>query len=207
MARYNGPKNRLARREGADLELKTPGSKAHASLLRRLNIPPGQHGPKGSRRKPSDYSFQLREKQKAKRYYGVLEKQFKNYYSKAIKVKGNTGETLLVELETRLDNVLYRLNLAPTRNASRQMINHGHVMVNNGKVSIPSYQIKINDVVSLKPKGLNIPSVKKITEEKNPVLPTWLERKGVIGHVIKLPTRSDIKLDIDEQLIVEYYSR
>jgi small subunit ribosomal protein S4 len=96
MARYKGPKNRLARREGSDLELKTPGSKSHASLLRRLNIPPGQHGPKGSRRKPSDYSFQLREKQKAKRYYGVLEKQFKKYYSRAIKIKGNTGEALIL---------------------------------------------------------------------------------------------------------------
>lgn len=207
MARYTGPKNRLARREGADLELKTPGSKSHASLLRRLNIPPGQHGPKGTRRKPSDYSFQLREKQKAKRYYGILEKQFRNYFNKAIKVKGNTGETLLVQLETRLDNVAYRLNLAPTRNAARQMINHGHILVNNQKVTIPSYQTNANEVISLTPKGLNIPSVKKVLEEKNPVLPTWLERKGAVGRVIKSPQRSEIKLDIDEQLIVEYYSR
>jgi small subunit ribosomal protein S4 len=207
MGKYNGPKNRLSRREGVDLELKTPGSKAHASLLRRLKVPPGQHGPRGSRRKPSDYALQLREKQKAKRYYGILEKQFKNNYLKAMKVKGNTGTTLLIILETRLDNVVYRLSLAPTRAASRQMVSHGHILVNNQKNSIPSYQVKIDDVISLKPKALLIPAVKKILEEKNPVLPKWLERKGAIGRVSKYPERSDIELDINEKLIIEHYSR
>lgn len=210
MARYTGPKNKLARREGIDLGLKTVGSKAHASLLRRLNVPPGQHGPKGGkggRRKVSDYGIQLREKQKAKRFYGVLERQFRKYFEFARKVRGNTGEALLVQLERRLDNVVYRLGLAPTRTSSRQFVSHRHVLVNNKRLSIPSYQVNVDEVISLSPKGMNIPAVKKLLEEKNPNHPEWLERKGPVGKIVRLPKRSDVDADINEQLIVESYSR
>lgn len=206
MARYTGPKNRLARREGTDLGMKTPGSKAHGSLLRRLNVPPGAHGPKG-RRKLSDFGTQLREKQKARRLYGVLEKQFRNYFERAMKVKGNTGEALLQELERRLDNIVYRMRLAPTRTSARQFVGHGHVLVNNAKVTIPSYQIKINDVVTLKPKALEIPAVKKLLEDKNAPIPQWIERKGAVGKIVRIPDRSEVSAEINEQLIVEFYSR
>lgn len=206
MARYTGPKNRLARREGVDLGLKTPGSHAHAALLKRINVPPGQHGPKGGR-KLSGYGLQLREKQKAKHMYGVLEKQFRNYFKEALKFPGNTGEALLQNLEKRLDNILYRMNLAPTRTAARQYISHGHVLVNNKKLTIPSYQVKVNDVITYKPKGLEIPAVKKLLEEKNSPVPEWVERKGAVGKFVKVPSRTEIQADINEQLIVEYYSR
>ncbi len=206
MSRYRGPKNRLARREGTDLGLKTVGTKSHASLLRRLNIPPGQHGPKG-RRKLSDYGLQLREKQKARRIYGVLEKQFRNYYQEALKVKGNTGETLLVQLERRLDNVIYRLGFAPTRSAARQYVSHGHIRVNNQKINFPSYQVRIGEVITLTDKARNIPVVKKLLSDEKPVIPSWLERKAAVGKVVRLPKREDIDADINEQLIVEYYSR
>ena len=132
MARYRGPKNRIARREGIDLGLKTPGSAAHANLMKRLKITPGMHGQK-RKRKPSDYGIQLREKQKVKRLYGLLEKQFKNYFAKASSHTQNTGEVLLSLLERRLDNVIYRLNLAPTRTSARQFVTHGHVLVDNKK--------------------------------------------------------------------------
>lgn len=206
MARYTGPKIRLARREGMDLEVKTPGSKAHAVLLKRLMVPPGQHGQKG-RRKVSNYAMQLREKQKAKRYYGVLEKQFQRYYHEAKKRVGNTGEALLQRLETRLDNIVYRLQFAPTRAAARQQVTHGHVLVNNERLTIPSHQVKPDDTITLNNKGMNVSSTKKILEEKNPLIPAWLERKAVVGRLIKAPERSDMNLDINEQLIVEFYSR
>src|SRR3989344_9615845 len=198
MGRYTGPKNRLARREGTDLGLKTPGSKAHAGLLRRLNVPPGQHGPKG-KRKISDYGLQLREKQKAKRIYGVMEKQFRNYFNEALKIKGNTGVALITHLERRLDNCIYRLSLSPTRAAARQLIGHGHVLVNNKRMNIPSYQVKMEDVITLKPKALQVPSVKKLQEEKNPQIPAWLERKGVAGKIVRLPERTEAEADINEQ--------
>lgn len=206
MARITQPRNKLARREGLDLGLKTTGSKSQASLLRRINIPPGQHGPKG-RKKLSDFGLQLREKQKAKRIYSVLERQFRNYYRKALKFKGNTGETLLLQLERRLDNVLYRLGLAPTRAAARQLVTHGHVNVNNQKMSIPSYQVVITDVISLTPKAMEIPAIKKMLEDKNPILPAWLDRKGAVGKLVAFPKRDQIDANINEALIVEYYSR
>ncbi len=206
MARNLKPKNRLARREGIDLGLKTIGSKAHASLLRRLTIPPGMHGQKKLRRF-SDYGRQLREKQKAKRIYGILEKQFKNYYERAAKYKGATGPTLLRFLETRLDNVVYRLGLVPTRAAARQLVTHGHVLVNNKKLNIPSYEVKVGDVVSLVPKALEIPTVKKMLSNRSINLPAWLLREGPVGKIVKLPQENDFVEDIDEQLIVEYYSR
>jgi len=206
MARYLGPKNRLARREGMDLGLKTVGSKAHASLLRRLNVPPGAHGHRG-RRKLSDYGLQLREKQKVKRIYGLLERQFRRGFERAKKWRGNTGEKLMEFLERRLDNVVYRLGLAPTRVMARQLVGHGHVLVDNRKIDIPSCLVNEGEIISLKPKAMEIPAVKKLLDEKTFKTPDWLERKGPVGKVARLPVRTDITDDINEQLIVEYYSR
>lgn len=206
MARYTGPKNRLARREGIDLGLKTVGSKSHASLLKRLNVPPGVHGPKGHR-KMSGFGEQLREKQRVKRLYGVLERQFRRIFNRARKWRGNTGEKLLEFLESRLDNVVYRMGLAPTRGAARQMVSHGHVCINGAKVSIPSYEVAAGEVVTLKPKAMEIPAIKKMLETETEGLPAWIERQGPVGRVARLPGRGDIKEDIDEKLIVEFYSR
>lgn len=206
MARYRGPRNRLARREGVDLGLKTTGSSSHVSLLRRMKILPGQHGQK-RRRKASDYSRQLREKQKVKRLYGILEKQFKKYFEKASRDKANTGEALLRLLERRLDNVVFRLSLAPTRAAARQFVSHGHIVVDGKKVDIPSFLVDSEATIAPKQKLLETPIVKKMLEEKNPTIPAWLDRKGPVGKVIRMPQRSDIVDDINEQLIIEFYSR
>lgn len=206
MARYTGPKNRLARREGVDLGLKTLGSKAHASLLRRLAIRPGQHGPKG-KRKLSEYGEQLREKQKAKNMYGVLERQFRRYFAMAKKWKGNTGDKLIEFLERRLDNVVYRLSLSPTRASARQLVSHGHVTINGKKVTIPSYQVIANQVITIKSKGMEIPAIKKSLDTTDVRLPAWLVRQGPVGQVSRLPERADVTEDISEQLIVEFYSR
>ncbi|KKR88496.1 MAG: 30S ribosomal protein S4 [Candidatus Gottesmanbacteria bacterium GW2011_GWA2_41_12] len=189
-----------------DLGLKTVGSSAHTSLLRRLKIMPGQHGQKG-KRKTSEYGIQLREKQKAKRMYGLLEKQFRNYFQKASKKLGNTGEALIVNLERRLDNTLYRLGFAPTRASARQFVSHGHVLVDNQSVNIPSYEVKPGQIISFKPKILEIPLLKQLLEDKSTNLPAWLERKGPVGKVAKLPVRGDVQEDINEQLIIEFYSR
>ncbi len=206
MARYTGPKNRLARREGMDLGFKTVGSKAHAAYMRRANIPPGQHGAKG-KRKVSDFGIQLREKQKVKRLYGVLEKQFRKNFEKAKLWRGNTGEKLLEFMERRLDNVLYRMGFAPTRASARQFVGHGHVLVDGKKVSIPSYLVKKDQVISLKTKALTIPAIKQLLEDKTIKTPEWLERKGPVGKILREPIRSDVQEDINEQLIVEHYSR
>lgn len=206
MARYTGPKNRLARREGIDLGLKTVGTKAHAGLLKRLGVPPGMHGTRG-RRKLSGFGEQLREKQRVKRLYGVLERQFRRIYGRARRWRGNTGEKLLEFLERRLDNALYRVGLAPTRTAARQYVGHGHVMVNGKKITIPSYEVRIGDVMAFGAKGLKIPAVMKLLESASDQLPGWLARKGPVGSVTRLPSRGDVKEDINEQLIVEHYSR
>lgn len=199
MARYTGPKDRLSRREGVDLFGK--GMK-----LTRLNIPPGIHGAKRLRA-PSQYGRQLREKQKAKRLYGIMERQFRKYVSQALKSRGNTAERLFSLLETRLDNVVYRLNLAPTRPAARQMVGHKHVLVNGNKVNIPSYQVRVGDNISLSPKALAIPAIMKILEDKNVKIPGWLERKGAVGLVKKNPTSEEITEQISAQDIIEFYSR
>lgn len=206
MARYTGPKNRLARREGTDLGLKTAGSSAHAQLLKRLKILPGMHGQKG-RRKFSDYGVQLREKQKVKRMYGVLERQFIKYFKIASREPRNTGEALLATLERRLDNVLYRLNFAPTRAFARQLVSHGHVTVNGKKVNIPSFLVDKGMVVQIKQKMMENPVIKKKFEEGDKILSTWLARKGPAGQVVRLPNREDVTEDINEQLIIEFYSR
>lgn len=206
MARYTGPKNRISRREGVDLGCKTVGSKAHASLLRRLSVPPGQHGPKG-KRKSSEYGVQLREKQKVKHMYGLLERQFRRQFAMAKKWRGNTGEKLVEYLERRLDNVLYRLNLAPTRAACRQLVSHGHVTVDGKKVTIPSFLVNVGQVIAMKVKSLEMPIVKKSLEVHDLTLPGWLQRQGPVGNIVRLPGRMDVSEDINEQLIVEFYSR
>lgn len=202
MARYTGPKHRLARREGFNVLEKTS-----SSLERRLNVPPGQHGPKGQRRRLSEFGQQLREKQKIKRIYGVLERQFRRYVKEAQKKKGETGAVLLSLLERRLDNVLYRLRLAKTRAMARQLVGHGHVFVNNKRVTIPSYQVRQDEVVGLSPKAMEIPLIKGALQDKDISLPSWLSREGPVGKIRDLPTRDDIETSIQEQLIVEYYSR
>lgn len=202
MARYTGPKNKVARRIGEDLGLKTNALK----VAKRLNIRPGQHGAKG-RRKLSGYGVQLKEKQKIKAIYGVLEKQLLRLYVEASKNPTATGAALLSLLERRLDNVIYRLGYAPTRAAARQLVTHGHVIINDKRMSIPSYQVMVNDVVVLKPKTTSIPVVSELLKEEPSSLPAWLERKGPAGKVLRLPQRDDIKEAIEEQLVVEAYSR
>jgi len=199
MARYTGPKDRLSRREGFDLFGK--GAK-----LTRLAVPPGVHGPKGVRGS-SQYGHQLREKQKVKRLYGVLEKQFRNYVEEALKTRGNTGERLIQLLESRLDNVVFRLGFVPTRPASRQLVSHRHVLVDGKKVNIPSYRVKPGEMISLTPKGLAVPSVKAMFEIKEFTLPSWLDRKAAVGKVISEPKAEDIVEPISVQDIVEFYSR
>ncbi len=200
MARYTGPKHRLVRKEGVNLL-----DKSSQSLLRRLNIPPGDHGKKGKRRL-SEFGLQLREKQKAKTTYGVLEKQFKRTVQTVQKRKGDTKELVISMLETRLDNVVYRLGFAKTRFMARQLVSHGHVLVNGKKLSIPSYQVKVDDVISLSPKLQNNPQVLELAKEETEVLP-FLQRKAFSGKLVRLPKLSDMQVPFDLQLIIEYYSR
>lgn len=202
MARYTGPRNKTARRLGVDLGLKTNPK----SLERRLQTPPGQHGKKG-RGKMSDYGIQLAEKQKVKAIYGVLERQFSKYYEVATKSSEATGEAMLSLLERRLDNVIYRLHLAPTRRAARQIVSHGNALVNGRKLSIPSYRVNVGDIITLSATGLAIPAVKAMQEEKDVQLPAWLDKKASVGKVLRMPVRTDISEVINEQLIVEFYSR
>lgn len=204
MARYTGPKFRLDRREGVNLFLKgTRSSSGKHPLDKKGAIAPGVHGQKGLHRKVSEYGVQLREKQKVKRTYGLLEKQFKNYFVKAAQKKGATGVILLQTLESRLDNVVFRLGFAVSRNQARQLVTHGHVRIGDSKVNIPSYQVGINQIVTLKERiaGLNL------VEEQEANLSPWLEKKGLSGKMIRLPEREELDPAINEQLIVEYYSR
>lgn len=202
MARYTGPKHRLCRAEGVAIcGLPT------CPVITKNASPPGQHGQKG-RRKLSEYGIQLREKQKVKRMYGTLERQFRKYYQIAARKKMATGEALLSLLETRLDNVVYRLLLARTRTQARQLVSHGHILVNGKKVTIPSFNVKIGDVISLSSKVANLDFIKKLSEEnKDASLPSWLEKSALVGKVRDLPKREDIDIEINEKLIVEYYSR
>lgn len=206
MARYTGPKFRIDRREGINLFLKGKRSLSPKHPLEKKGaVPPGQHGARSVTRKVSDYGVQLREKQKVKRMYGLLEKQFRRYYVQAAKKRGATGETLLQLLETRLDNIVYRLGFAASRTQARQITSHGHVRVNEQKVNIPSYKIMVGDVISLSPKAQGFALVKEALEEST--LPEWLERKALVGKLVRLPMREDIEADINEQQIVEFYSR
>lgn len=202
MARYTGPKHRLCRAEGMAI----CGSPKCPVITKNAG-PPGQHGQKG-RRKISEYGIQLREKQKVKRMYGVLERQFKRYFNLASSAKAATGEALLQILETRLDNVVYRLNLTSSRGQARQFVSHGHVLINGKKVTIPSYNVKIGDVVTLSAKAANLDFTKKLAQDsKEVILPPWLDKKAIVGKITAMPKREDLKDDINEKLIVEYYSR
>ena len=202
MARYTGPKQRLQRQIGEDLGLKTNALKT----AKRINVRPGQHGLK-RRRRLSDYGIQLKEKQKLKFIYGILEKQLKRLYSKAQNSKSGTGPAMLIFLERRLDNVVYRLGWAPTRAAARQLVAHNHVQINNKRMNIPSYLVEINDLVTLKKKATNIPAIAEVMNNETYATPEWLERKHNIGKVTRFPERDEIKENIEEQLILEYYSR
>ncbi len=200
MARYTGPKRRLSRREGLALFAKDV-----KYLEKKGIVPPGQHG-LGRRRRTSEYGIQLREKQKAKRIFGILEKQFKRYFETASKVKGATGLALLQTLETRLDNVVYRLNFAKSRAGARQLVSHGHVKIDGKKVNIPSFQVKVNQTIEISSQMRDNTHVKKSLEETS-TLPEWLDRKATVGKVLRIPEREEMEQSIDEQLIVEYYSR
>lgn len=206
MARYLGPKLKLSRREGTDLFLKS-GVRAIESKC-NIEQAPGQHGA----RKPrlSDYGVQLREKQKVRRMYGILERQFRNYYKEATRLKGNTGENLLQLLERRLDNVVYRMGFGATRAESRQLVSHKAVMVNGKVVNIASYQVSANDVISIREKSkkqARIIAALELSEQREK--PTWLEVDStkVEGVYKRLPERSDLPSDINESLIVELYSK
>lgn len=200
MARYTGPKHKLARREGINLLDKTS-----ASLQRRLNIPPGQHARKRKKRL-SEYGLQLREKQKAKVTYGLLEKQFKKLFQYVETQQSETGELLIALLETRLDNVVYRLGFARSRAGARQLVSHGHILVNDKKVNIPSYQVKVDDIISLSSKTQNNQPILQVMEETKEFLP-FVERKGALGKLLRMPKKEDLEVPFDTQLIIEYYSR
>lgn len=202
MARYTGPKRKLSRREGVALFTKDA-----AFIERKGAIAPGAKSTTTRRaRKPSDYGVQLREKQKAKRTYGLMEKQFRKYYQTASKSKGNTGTALLSLLETRLDNIVYKLGFAMSRNEARQMVSHGHISVDGRKLNIPSYQVKPGQTIAILGKMLDNTQVQKSLKSET-TLPEWLEKKAAVGKVLRGPSRDDMDQGINESLIVEYYSR
>ena len=208
MARYRGSVCRLCRREGIKLYLKGSRCETAKCAIEKRAYPPGQHGQ--GRTKFSEYGVQLREKQKVKRIYGVLEKPFRNYFFKADKKKGVTGENLLQSLELRFDNVVYRIGLAPSRNAARQLIRHKHFNVNGKKMNVPSYILKQGDIIAPNPnKSKKKPVNEAIESLKEKTLPEWLsfDMDSKQGIVQSMPTREDVKLPIEEQLIVELYSR
>jgi small subunit ribosomal protein S4 len=209
MARYIGPTCKLARREGADLSLKSPARALDSKC--KLEQKPGQHGPAARRGKLSDYATQLREKQKVKRIYGLLERQFRNYYKKAATRKGNTGENLLQMLETRLDNVVYRMGFAVTRPAARQLVSHRGVLVNGKPVNLPSYQVKAGDAIALSEsaqKQLRVQEALTVAEQMD-LVPSWIEidARKFAGVFKTVPDRAELPRDINEALIVELYSK
>lgn len=206
MSKYFEVKCRLCRREGTKLFLKGEHCFSKCPLDKKGAVLPGQHGLKRTRRL-SEYGLQLREKQKARRTYGVMERQFRNYFKRAFKKRGATGETLLQLLESRLDNVIYRLGFVPSRAAAKQLVSHGNVLVDGKRVDIPSYQVKPEQVISLTPKALKLELVAKSIADKKKKIPSWLQKRAAIGKIVSLPKREEIGTDIAEQLIVEYYSR
>ena len=209
MARYIGPTCKLARREGADLGLKSPARALDSKC--KLEQKPGQHGAAAKRGKLSDYAVQLREKQKVKRIYGLLERQFRNYYKKAATKKGNTGENLLQLLETRLDNVVYRMGFAITRPAARQLVSHRGITVNGKPVNLPSYAVKAGDAIALSEKAARQLRVKEslTVAQQMDLSPSWVEvdANKFAGVFKAVPARGDLPSDINEALIVELYSK
>lgn len=206
MARYTDASCRLCRREGQKLFLKGERCYSTKCALEKRNYAPGQHGQ--SRKKMSEYGLQLREKQKAKRFYGVLETQFRNLFDKAAKKKGMTGENLLIMLESRLDNAVFRMGFASSRKEARQLVTHGHFTVNGRKVDIPSFEVKAGDVIKVKEKSTSSPKFKEIKEMTISV-PSWItvDVDKLEGKVVALPKREDIDTPIEEHLIVELYSK
>ena len=208
MARYKDSVCRLCRRENLKLFLKGERCYTDKCAIERRNYPPGQHGQ--ARKKFSEYSIQLREKQKVKRLYGLLENQFRRTFAEAARIKGITGETLLALLERRLDNVAYRLGFASSRPEARTLVRHGHVLVNGRKVNIPSYIVRVGDVISVKEKSRQATRVLSALEGvQRRGVPDWVEldRDAYSGRIKLLPTRSDITMPINEKLIVELYSK
>ncbi len=209
MARYIGPVCRLCRREGMKLFLKGERCYTDKCAIEKRNVPPGQHG-RSRRAKIVGYGVQLREKQKVKRTYGVLENQFRRYFEAADRQKGITGELLLQMLERRLDNVVYRLGFATSRPQARQLVRHGHFTVNGKKVDIPSYSVRLGDLVAVRQSSAENPAIQHAKEEvKGRGIPEWLvlDATGAAGRVSSLPTREQINLPAQEQLIVELYSK
>lgn len=206
MARYIGPKCKLSRREGTDLQLKSRARPIESKC--KIDAIPGEQAGKGKRL--SDYGLQLREKQKLRRIYGVLEKQFRSYYKEAARIKGSTGENLLQLLETRLDNVVYRMGFGSTRSEARQLVSHKAILVNDEQVNIPSYQVKPNDKISIREKSkkqLRIQDSLSVAEQYG--IPEWLDvnTKAMEGVFKSVPERSDLPAEINEQLVVELYSK
>ncbi|MCU0245771.1 MAG: 30S ribosomal protein S4 [Bryobacter sp.] len=210
MARYKGPACRLCRREGMKLYLKGERCHTEKCAIEKRNFPPGQHG-KDRKPKIVGYGLQLREKQKAKRYYGVLERQFRNAFEKAAVQKGVTGENLLSALERRLDNVVYRIGFGTSRNQARQIVRHGHILVNGRRVNIPSFTVKINDVVEITEKSRKNPTILHALEATASMpSPNWLEvdRDNLKAKISAAPKREElVQIQLNEQLIVELYSK
>jgi small subunit ribosomal protein S4 len=208
MARYTESKCRLCRREGTKLFLK--GDRCFSGKCAVLKRPtlPGQHG-LGSRKKPTEYCMQLREKQKTKRLYGLAEKQFRNYYVLAERMRGITGENMLQLLERRLDNIVYRMGIGVSRAESRQIVTHGHITVNGKLLNIPSYLVKKGDVISIKENKRGKEMFKELKQMKKPNLPNWLDfsPEKLTGKVLDMPKREDMDLNIAEHMIVELYSK
>jgi len=208
MARYTGPVCRMCRREGTKLFLKGDRCYSDKCAFNRRPVPPGQHGQ--GRRKVSEYGLQLREKQKMRRAYGLLEKQFRLYFNKASRMKGlTTGDALLQLLELRLDNVVYRLGLAVSRAQARQLTLHRHILVNGARVNIPSYQVQPGDVITVKEGSQNVDIFKAVKENGVSNVPKWLEMDAnkLSGKVLAKPERDDVDLTLEEHLVVEYYSK
>jgi small subunit ribosomal protein S4 len=207
MARYVGPVCRLCRREGMKLFLKGERCYTEKCAIEKRNSPPGQHG-RARKQKMQGYGIQLREKQKVKRIYGVLENQFSRYFEKAARHRGVTGVSLLQALETRLDNVIYRLGFSTSRAQARQLVRHGHFFVNGKKVNVPSYAVRPGDEVRVRPGSVKVAAIAHAMEEvKGRGIPEWLQTDGELGRVRSVPTRDQINLPVQEQLIVELYSK
>lgn len=206
MAKYTDADCRLCRREGCKLFLKGDRCISSKCAMEKRPVVPGQHG--AARKKVTDYGTQLREKQKVKRAYGVLERTFRTYYETAVRMKGVTGENMLSLLERRLDNVVYRMGIGDSRSESRQIVNHGHILVNGKRVDIPSYQVKIGDIIAIRDNKKDLDMFKQLKGIKI-VMPKWLEfnTDELSGKINALPQREDIDLNIQEHLIVELYSR
>lgn len=202
MARYRGPKSKIARKFGEAIY-------GPDKYLDKKNYPPGQHGINKKRRKPSVYGIQLNEKQKAKYTYGLLEKQFRNLFDKASRSKGVTGEVLLQLLESRLDNVVFRLGISPTRQGARQLVSHKHIFVNGKLCNIPSYSVKEGDVISVREKSKSLVTITDSLASARHTKSSWLEwdSNEMAGKFMNIPTREDIPENINEQLIVELYSK